>query len=89
MFEGQRRDLHRARTLDICKKSSLNIQLSTDQCMYVRKLHGGKIPERISGNTYWGSWLMIVPVSTRQTGKPHNSGALGTQEDLASIVENN
>lgn len=30
-----------------------------------------------------------VPVSTKQTRKPHNSEAFGTQEDLASVMGNN
>lgn len=30
----------------------------------------------------------IVPVSIRQAGKPHKSGALSTQKDLASLVGN-
>lgn len=28
-------------------------------------------------------------ISTKQTRKPHNSEAFGTQEDLASVVGNN
>lgn len=38
-----------------------------------------KIPERIRGNTHWCSGQTIVSVTTRQSGKPHNSEALGTQ----------
>lgn len=65
---GKRRKLQREKTPDICKKSPLSIELSTDPCMCVTKLSvaGGKYQKGLEV-TRPGSHTgpRIVPVSTR------------------------
>lgn len=49
---------------------------------------GKKLPESIRGITAQGSHRAKWSLFPRQTGRPHKSGALSTQEDLASLVGN-
>ena len=89
-----RREKQRQRTLENCRGIHLNIQQSTDEHM-MRWNYPRPRRESLEG-LEWASLsahtrLGIVPATTSQVRKPHNSQGTGqgTPKSLASLMENN
>lgn len=77
--------MHRVRTRDIYRASSLNIPQGTEQGMHVRKLptEEDTIPPKLKG-----TGPQIVPVSTSQTEKPYNSWGHWVEYTEGSFLSN-